>query len=917
MPPVTSTPSSNTSNLATRTSCPQTGVPPIDGYLVCKGPHWLKDCPTATQAQRDEAIRKYRETKAQKLASMRSKAARYSGTTSSVRINGLIEMPYSLDTAADQSVMPQDELNSLRAMQPTLEVLKLPVAMEAVMANGQTQMCVDEVLLDLELATVAGSVASLRSVPCLVLAGDGDEFLLGREVFKGLGIDDEVDEFPVGDEIPLPPGATETENSLDQLIKRAVTNGLPVDQVGALRELVAAFPDIWRDGVGPGPPADVEPLRVTVQPDAVPYRSQSRKYAPLQAQYIRDYVKTLVDNGLVDPNNASRWACAVVPVHKPGTRDKFRLTIDYRPANNVTIPIAGGMPSAASLLDAFENFKNKKVFGRVDFTRGFWQIRLHEDSREMFSIITPDGVFTSTRVPQGGMDSELHFQNQVQAKLAPLIPHSAIVWVDDVLLFAPTVYMFLKTLRTYFEIVHKARFKLNMANSSLFEVEILLCGRLISGEGVRHDPTRVIALAILPLPVTVADLQYFVCTTNWLHDSLPDYARMIAPLQDKLNAERSRIGRRNRNALNVATTRSANERAIYDAVVALVADSALMTFPDANAELLLFTDASATGYGIIVTQARDWDAALPVDRQHHELVICKGGTFKHSERNWSVPKGSRLFCDHANLAYIFPPDVELKKHVRDRLQRWAMRLCGLHYTIEHFPGEKHVWADIVSRWNTRATVQIASVQTRSHQSPPVSSLSRLRPLDDENFVFPSREDIKVAQEAASRERSRLNNFSEEEDGVVTIDHRIWIPTAAHDLLARIFVVSHCGTQGHRGQEPMLLVLKNRFHISRLEDKLAKFVRKCLLCKHFKGPRQIRRPYGPLLTPVRRNEIVHWDYLTLGEGFGDSSYLLVVNDGISHFCELFPCGSPTAYIAAEALTLWHARYGLPDTLLSDQ
>ncbi|POM76484.1 Hypothetical protein PHPALM_6269 [Phytophthora palmivora] len=139
------------------------------------------------------------------------------------------------------------------------------------------------------------------------------------------------------------------------------------------------------------------------------------------------------------------------------------------------------------------------------------------------------------------------------------------------------------------------------------------------------------------------------------------------------------------------------------------------------------------------------------------------------------------------------------KHVRDRLQRWAMRLCGLHYKIEHIP---------VSRWNTRDTEQIAAVQTRSHPVTPVSSLSRLCPLDDENFMFPAREDINVAQEAASREFSRLNNFSEEENGVVTvanrktsyllhhmtIDHRIWIRTGAHDLLARIFVVSHCGSK---------------------------------------------------------------------------------------------------------------------------
>ncbi|KAG3090539.1 hypothetical protein PI125_g17673 [Phytophthora idaei] len=175
----------------------------------------------------------------------------------------------------------------------------------------------------------------------------------------------------------------------------------------------------------------------------------------------------------------------------------------------------------------------------------------------------------------------------------------------------------------------------------------------------------------------------------------------------------------------------------------------------------------------------------------------------------------------------------------------------------------------------------------------------------------------MAQQAAARGRSRLPPTLEEVDGEVTLENRLWTPTNAKELLARIFVVAHCGSQGHRGQESMVLTLKERFYIVKLEDKVAKFVRQCMLCKHFKGPRQIPRPYGPLMKPTNRNEIVHWDFLSLGEGFGDSPYLLVVKDGLSHFRELFPCASPTAYIAVEALTMWCSRYGMPSTLLSDQ
>ncbi|KAG2803767.1 hypothetical protein PC118_g18938 [Phytophthora cactorum] len=365
------------------------------------------------------------------------------------------------------------------------------------MADGRRLVCDQEVLLDLELMTIAGPV-SIRSVPCLILSGGGDEVLLGRDVHKGLGIDVEeqlaqlagplsldrdMDEFPAGDGIPDPQDAQEPITTLSQLLD-----------------------------LGPDPPAKVGPLRVTLKPDAVPYRSPPRKYAPLQAQFIREYVKSLVDNGLVEQNNASRWACAVVPVRKPGTSDKFRLTIDYRPINSMTVPIAGTMPTAAT---TNESFHDKKVFASFDFTQGFWQLPLDKESREVFSFITPDGVYTPARVPQGAMDPALHFQSQVQTKLAPLIPHSALVWVDDGILFAATVPELLETLKVFFKIVKEANFKLNTAKSSLFELEIKCCGRLISSEGVRHDPARVSALASLPLPATVDDLQYFVCATNY------------------------------------------------------------------------------------------------------------------------------------------------------------------------------------------------------------------------------------------------------------------------------------------------------------------------------------------------------------------------------------------------------------------
>ncbi|EGZ07152.1 hypothetical protein PHYSODRAFT_307114 [Phytophthora sojae] len=167
----------------------------------------------------------------------------------SVRINGLLEMPYSPDTGADKSVVPRDEFDSLRAMQPSLQAATLLHAVEAVMADGRTQLCDQEVLLDLELA------------------GRVTRFLLGRDVLKGLGIDveqqlaqlagpslleDETDEFPVGDAIPVPQDAAGLVNGFAPLLDRAAANGMPPEHLGTLREILEIYPDVWEQFVSLG-----------------------------------------------------------------------------------------------------------------------------------------------------------------------------------------------------------------------------------------------------------------------------------------------------------------------------------------------------------------------------------------------------------------------------------------------------------------------------------------------------------------------------------------------------------------------------------------------------------------------------------------------------------------------------------------
>ncbi|KAI9991984.1 hypothetical protein PInf_017364 [Phytophthora infestans] len=65
-------------------------------------------------------------------------------------------------------------------------------------------------------------------------------------------------------------------------------------------------------------------------------------------------------------------------------------------------------------------------------------------------------------------------------------------------------------------------------------------------------------------------------------------------------------------------------------------------------------------------------------------------------------------------------ESEVKQHAKRKLQRWALRITGCRYTIEHIAGEHNLWADIVSRWGqppaelaATSTATVHHVTTRS------------------------------------------------------------------------------------------------------------------------------------------------------------------------------------------------------------
>ena len=144
--------------------------------------------------------------------------------------------------------------------------------------------------------------------------------------------------------------------------------------------------------------------------------------------------------------------------------------------------------------------------------------------------------------------------------------------------------------------------------------------------------------------------------------AIPEFAKHINLLQGLKNKAAQKAG---------SSQRKSKEKVQILEIVELVADTGELVHPDPNKTCLFSTQ-------VIYTWAvtRTWKL---------ETSACKDMMFTYQQ----------------NLTYILDPSArngETRRHVCDRLERWATKLLAYKYEIRHISGTDNVWAGLLTRW---------------------------------------------------------------------------------------------------------------------------------------------------------------------------------------------------------------------------
>jgi hypothetical protein len=142
------------------------------------------------------------------------------------------------------------------------------------------------------------------------------------------------------------------------------------------------------------------------------------------------------------------------------------MTVDLRVPNASTKPTAWLMHN---IQDEMHDLHGSEVFATLDFCQDYWQIPLHKYSQDCQLFITPDGVYTPTRVLYETRNATQHLQS-VLVFMMDDIKSNIKVWLDDCLFHTKTEDELFETLNFFF----KYGLKLHASKSVLFETMVSL-----------------------------------------------------------------------------------------------------------------------------------------------------------------------------------------------------------------------------------------------------------------------------------------------------------------------------------------------------------------------------------------------------------------------------------------------------------
>lgn len=180
-----------------------------------------------------------------------------------------------------------------------------------------------------------------------------------------------------------------------------------------------------------------------------PIYSKTYRYPQIHEEEIERQISEMLSQGIIressSPYNSPLW---IVPKKSDNSgKKKWRVVIDYRKLNEVTVEDKFPIPNIENILD---KLGKAQYFSTLDLAKGFHQILVIPEDQKKTAFSTPNGHYEYVRMPFGLKNAPATFQRFINSILKDYINKICVVYLDDILIFSTSLEEHISSIRKIF-----------------------------------------------------------------------------------------------------------------------------------------------------------------------------------------------------------------------------------------------------------------------------------------------------------------------------------------------------------------------------------------------------------------------------------------------------------------------------------
>ncbi|KAL1203462.1 RNA-directed DNA polymerase-like protein [Cardamine amara subsp. amara] len=651
----------------------------------------------------------------------------------------------------------------------------------------------------------------------------------------------------------------------------------------AVQELLKKFIDVFPEDIPPGlPPVRGIEHQIDLVPGAPLPNRAAYRVSPEEARELERQVQELMSKGYI---RESLSPCALPVLLVPKKDGSWRMCVDCRAINNITIKYRHPIPRLDDMLD---ELNGATIFSKIDLRSGYHQVRMKEGDEWKTALKTKRGLYEWLVMPFGLTNAPSTFMRLMNHILRAYICKFVVVYFDDILVYSTCLADHLLHLEQVLETLRLEKLYANLKKCTFCTDQVVFLGFVVSSQGLKVDEEKIKAIQEWPTPTTIGHVRSFHGLASFYRRFVQNFSTIAAPLASVIKKD-------------VAFKWGPAQEEAFNKLKDSLTHAPVLVLPNFNKTFEIECDASGTGIGAVLTQEgkpvayfseKLHGASLnyPIyDKELYALV--------RSLETWQHYLLSREFVIHT--------DHETLKHLRGqttlkrRHAKWLEFVETFPYVIKYKKGKENIVADALSRRYALITTMEAKVMGFEH--------IKLSYETDPEF----QETYKGTSKAA------LGRFYQQ-DGFLFREKRLCIPQGSmRELILR--EAHGGGLMGHFGRDKTLSVVMEHFFWPHLKRDVERFCSKCITCLKAKSRSHPYGLYMPLPIPHLPWVDISMDFVLGLPQVNHKDSIFVVVDRFSKMAHFIACNktndaTQTADLFFKEVVRLH---GVPRIIVSDR